>query len=415
MATALALSIATGPAPAPAAGASALLLGPAVTQSQADEQLAVGAQAERRGDLIEADRRYRLAWSAPSRRRDAADALWRLHNRRDFHTPAPEADVQQALDEVGPGFARYETERFVIVTDADRSIALDKSALLERARHQFFRVMRALDTPAIPPATKLLCILFSDESAYRAFARDLDGVAAPWVAGYYASLTNRIVLYDDRSSTLVEAALDSLDQRVSAQAQGAQVAGALESERERILGAVDDIATEKTIHEAIHLLAFNSGVQSRLHEHPFWLTEGLATSFESASPWRAFGPAHASPRRDSELAKLGGDALVDLRELIRLTRADDIPAERVDALYATSYALFAYLHRHERRNLGLYLSDLATEPPGVIAPERQAALFEARFGDVETLQRRLARWVDDRQPAGLLADVPTPRVVPAER
>ncbi len=39
--------------------------------------------------------------------------------------------------------------------------------------------------------------------------------------------------------------------------------------------------TERTIvHEAVHQLAFNTGVHERLADNPQWIVEGLATMFE---------------------------------------------------------------------------------------------------------------------------------------
>jgi Protein of unknown function (DUF1570) len=42
--------------------------------------------------------------------------------------------------------------------------------------------------------------------------------------------------------------------------------------------------TEATIvHEAVHQLAYNTGLHERLFEHPIWMVEGLATMFEVAA------------------------------------------------------------------------------------------------------------------------------------
>lgn len=433
--TAWAFSFATGPTPMIASGEQQLLLGRPISQAEARQRFAVGQRAEHEGNLALADQEYRLAWNAGLLRERAAQAMWRLHKRRDFEPAAPEEAIAVALDQVGAGFSRYETEHFVIITDSSQQAALEKGSLLERTRHQFYRVMRSLNASAAPLAAKQLCILFSDEQVYRAFAKRYDSVEAPWVAGYYASVSNRIVLYDDKASTSVTEAMATLDaraDRANAQARQARrerrsdrdlasalaedarrVSGAVATQRRELLTQVHDISTEKTIHEATHLLAFNSGVQSRLLEHPFWLTEGLATSFESPDARRAFGPDQPSPRRDEEAhALLAGGFPIPLRDLVAMTDVTNASPAQVDSLYAESFALFTYLHRHDRRQLGTYLNDLAAEPPGKMTPVRHLSLFEARFGDTGALERRIIRWLGDiKAPSRFIAEAAPPLVV----
>ena len=53
--------------------------------------------------------------------------------------------------------------------------------------------------------------------------------------------------------------------------------------------------TERTIvHEAVHQLAYNSTLQRRMADNPYWVSEGLATYFESPDlnslrGWRNIG------------------------------------------------------------------------------------------------------------------------------
>jgi len=403
------LAAAQAPAPPAARAADALLLGRPVSHEQARRELAEGDAAASQGRLAEADAHYRLAWGAPQQRVAAAQRLWRLHERRDFRLPAPRQQIEEARASLTPAFTLYETPHFVMLTDASRDAAVETAALLERTREQFFRVMRPVVAEAAPPATKLLCVLFADEQAYREFARRFDRVEAPWVAGYYASVSNRIVLYDDATSSAVASALASLEQqRRSAQASLLQareqgfvmrtsqrdLSRSYDRQRQSMLEQARKAATEKVVHETTHLLAFNSGVQSRLHSQPFWLTEGLATAFETATPSRAFGPAQPSQRREEEAARLLAEELpMPLAELAALTDVSSVAAEQVDALYAASYALFVYLHRRQRRALGEYVAALSNEPPGAIAPQRLLELFEASFGDAERLERKLLLWL----------------------
>ena len=96
------------------------------------------------------------------------------------------------------------------------------------------------------PDFPLVVVVLPDRSAFqRFFARESNHTPSN-VVGSYFPRSNRCVLY----------------------------------EIDGVVG-VDWSETEATIvHEAVHQLAFNTGVHERLAENPLWLVEGLATMFE---------------------------------------------------------------------------------------------------------------------------------------
>lgn len=374
-----------------------------------------GADAERAGDLAQADDAYRAAWADPTSRERAADALRRLHDLPTFDLPVDEARISEAMDALGPGFARVETDRFVILSDADRDWTAARATLLERTHHQLFRVMDRLDYPATPPSRKLLVIFFRDHADYRAFAAREDGVAAGWIAGYYSGLANRAVFYDDTTGPAFVAAFGQIEEHERSVQRARDEARRLRRERDREGAALlaaraddlearlamerDRIAEEarrsseaKTIHEAVHLLAFNCGVQSRAREYPFWLTEGLASSFETERPHAAFGPDHESTQRDAEFERLAAEGrLMPLAEFVTLSTVPDEDAAAADVMYAQAHALFSFLHRYERRALGEFLAEFWEREPGASTPEERLAIFEARFGPVDRFERKWLR------------------------
>src|SRR5262249_47151910 len=99
------------------------------------------------------------------------------------------------------------------------------------------------------------------------------------IIGYYNLKTNRMTMYD---LTGVEAGGLGNDRNASARIN-------------QILsqpGAERTVAT--IVHEATHQLAFNSGLQVRFADVPFWLSEGIAIYFEtpnleSTKGWRNIG------------------------------------------------------------------------------------------------------------------------------
>ncbi|MFG0252303.1 MAG: DUF1570 domain-containing protein [Phycisphaerales bacterium JB038] len=309
-------------------------------------------------------------------------------------------------------FLTYEGTHFRVHSDASASWTRGRMALLERASHQLQRFCRHLGMAYEPPEEKLVCIFFDRYSDYADFARRHDGMSTPWVAGYYAGRANHVVYYNDADAPSVRAAdahlaeargqLDLIRQRQSEAsrdgnreavefyaAQRLQLESQLRQEESRLRSAVRQSTDVKAVHEAVHLLAFNTGLQSRYHQYPFWFTEGLATCFETTTPGSAFGPDQDyAPRRERFQELLGNDELLPLTDFVALTDVPDDCADTADVMYHQAYSLLMYLHRYKKRELRQYLESIKVEPPGEIDGARQQALFAASFGPIEALERR---------------------------
>jgi hypothetical protein len=110
----------------------------------------------------------------------------------------------------------------------------------------YIRYFEVRGWPLRQPDFPLAVIVLPDRNAFQRFyARESNHLSSN-VAGSYFPRSNRCVLYE-------------LDGAVG----------------------VDWSETEATIvHEAVHQLAFNTGVHERLAENPLWLVEGFATMFE---------------------------------------------------------------------------------------------------------------------------------------
>ncbi len=107
--------------------------------------------------------------------------------------------------------------------------------------------------------------------------------------------------------------------------------------------------TESTIvHEAVHQLAFNTGIHERLFENPLWCVEGLATLFEQPSVYdpRASSSTVAT-RINTQQANIvkqfcsDGGKLEDV--LARIISSDDLFAADPQLAYAAGWALTFYL------------------------------------------------------------------------
>lgn len=300
---------------------------------------------------------------------------------------------------------------FIIVSDADQQWTQNRAALLQRAAHQFSRFANRLGFDLTPTEEPLVAVLIHDHERYTRFASRHDQVEAGWIAGYYASLSNRIVFYNDETGPMAEAANDRLreydamliqaksmaadarrDRRTevaaSLDSRAGELSSKLKSERQRLAAATRINGQAKCVHEAVHLLAFNQGLQARDRQYPFWLTEGLATNFETENAKAAFGPDHEfDPRRkDFDAIKEAG-RLLPLEVLVQLLNVPGDDEATADVMYAQSWSLFRHLFRYRKADLAEFFRDFQREPPGRLGPKRQLELFRARFGDVDALER----------------------------
>lgn len=335
---------------------------------------------------------------------------------------------RRARAELPPRFATYQTTRYVILSDAPANWTQVQAQLLERAHHQYRRYCRRLDIEPAPLRHKLVAVLFEHREHYRAFARNRDNVGDVELSGYYAPANDRLVLYRVESnpsialarSALAEMAaeVDRLGYRVreaerNGRSDDAAALGRRHIEwREHLRtqsAKVDAFSTETSmataIHEAVHQLLFHTGVQSPRVQYPLWISEGLATGFETTSPSAAFGPDHEHAPRRRQVAELHArDALLPLDELVAIMRLPDEGTERTCIVYDQSYGLVTWMTRFRRDELRHYLDLLRAEKPGVPTEARQRRLFELAFGDIDSVERAWHRHLaQDTRRVGLAA------------
>ena len=121
---------------------------------------------------------------------------------------------------------------------------------------------------------------------------------------------------------------------------------------------------------------------------PIWISEGLATAFETDTADGAFGPDHEyAPRREAFAQLLRDDGLVNLRDLVTWTHLAASDEQTVHAVYQQSYALVTWMSRCRGDELRTYLQLMLAEPAAPIGPARYLQLFEQAFGDIESLQQ----------------------------
>jgi hypothetical protein len=350
--------------------------------------------------------------------REPEDARFRMQliDLAGERTPPRDSDAYRSARSLLPArFIEHETRRFVVLSDADSRWTRLQAERLERAHHQFMRFARQLNLDPLPLRHKLVCILFQDQNDYLEFAAMHDEMNARWVSGYYSPRFDRIVFYNVASGANIHAArqqiaaMDAEVDHLRRQAASARRAGDttsasqiderlrgyeyhLREQRERLDSFTTNTIIATTIHEAIHQLAYHTLIQHPAVDYPMWLSEGLATAFETDRPDQAFGPGDDfQDRRQAFASLLRDDRLMPLRKLIAMTSRDGTENERMAVAYAQSYALVTWVFRFRRDELRAYLRLMLSAPRRTLSSEEHIQFFESAFGDVDRLERAWLR------------------------
>ena len=351
----------------------------------------------------------------------AYDALMTLQPR--LTLPASNETESLVHSRLGGGFRRHVTDHFILLSDGDPTWTQEQAARLERAHHEFFRFANRLNLRPLPLDQRLVCVLFDSAQSFSRFAAVQDNVNERWVAGYYAAKPNYVVFYNTMNGPALEDARDHLAQaerdltdvreqiksarlnRDEGRAQSlmqeaASMSAYVDREKRRLTDIAGGLSTAKTIHEAIHQLAFNTGVQSRYRHYPFWATEGLATAFETDRAGESFGPDRVYSARQQRFDRLLDEGrLLSLKDLVRLDRVPDGSEETAEVMYHESYAFCRWVYRFRRDELADYLKRMAlpvgyaaAPSGGRVSPEEHLRIFEDCFGDVDALEREWLKW-----------------------
>lgn len=312
--------------------------------------------------------------------------------------------VAKLKEEFGEGFEVYTGMHFILVYNTPRPWALARSGLLEKTHDYFFQSMRRAELKPLPLDCRLVCVLFEKHEDFIAYAKRVDNIDLTWSSGYYSGRSNRIAFFNDEDSpqfqevrremTALEKQIAELDRQIDEATRRKNLAVAIELRRQKSEvrkrlrwyenrhSAVAGLANAaKTTHEAVHQLAFNTGLQSRTAMYPFWLTEGLATNFEAPNGAEGFGPFHDNPSRRMTLKDARDEGkLTPLSELVSMAGPRGEDPEQIANQYAQVWGLFQFLFRKRHDAMQKYLQSLAKAPPG---DRDEAALlkeFEDAFG-----------------------------------
>ncbi len=287
-----------------------------------------------------------------------------------FRPLTPEQMYNEFRDQLPQGFQVYKTKHYVIVYNTSQVYARWAGELFERLYRGFYNYWDDRGVELYEPRFPLPAVVFNSKASYLQYARREIGGSAGAMIGYYNMKTNRIVSYD----------LTGVDGLVP---PGAHVSSSRVINQ--ILSTPQAERTVATIvHEAVHQIAYNSGLQVRLADNPVWLSEGLAMYFESPdlrsrSGWRMGQVNYHNLRLFSQyLPNRPADSLLTL--ISSDDRLRDAQAART--AYPESWALTYFLIKARQKEFVGYLRALSRLPPlGESSPRERLAVFKKHFGE----------------------------------
>ena len=125
---------------------------------------------------------------------------------------------------------------------------------------------------------------------------------------------------------------------------------------------IDWTETEATIvHEAVHQLAFNTGVHERLAENPLWLVEGFATMFEQPAVYdlrvtRSSAESRMLSSKVQQIQPMLRDPGALESRLSNIIESDGMFQQDAYAAYGLAWALTFYLSERMPNEFANYLT-----------------------------------------------------------
>ena len=298
-------------------------------------------------------------------------------------TPFTKDELAKKLTSDLPGFKIHQTKHYVFCYNTSTGYAQWVGGLYERLYGAFYNYWKNRNFELHEPEFPLIGLVFENQESYAQYSRKELGEATKSIIGYYSLQSNQVNMYD---LTGVE------ELRIKGDRNSAARINAILLKP----GAERTVAT--IIHEATHQLAYNSGLEARFADNPFWVSEGIAIYFET--------PDLQSSKGWKNIGGVNHVNLFNFRKLLR-----DRPAESLTTLlsddkrfrdpttasnaYAEAWALNYFLLRTYKDKYIEYIKELARQPQLVDeGPEFRLTMFKKHFGeDLGALDTEFLRYM----------------------
>ena len=310
----------------------------------------------------------------------AEDLVSKRSDEQEF-APLDRHAMGRQLLEQHPGFKLHATTHYLICYNTSPDYAKWVGSLYERLYDGFYNFWSKRGLKLHESELPLVAMVFDTRDRYAVFAREELGEAVGGIIGYYSLRSNQVTMYDLTG-------LEGLGLRGAKADRIKALLSRPEAER--------NVAT--IVHEATHQLMFNSGMQTRYSDIPFWVSEGLAVFFEtpdleSKSGWKKIGAVNQYNR--VQFARyLPQRPPNSLEALLTDDKRFRDPTTAPSA-YAEAWALNYYLLKVRGDDYANYLQELAKLDALVaLEPTQRVAMFKAAFGgDLKNIESDWLKYI----------------------
>ena len=246
--------------------------------------------------------------------------------RKERFRPQSSLELKQDLQtEFGKNFEVRSVGHYVVVSRPGTADAY--ANLFDRIYREFIRLFRARGLTIVDTEFPLIAVVFPDQLSFVRHCAAEQTPARPGMVGFYLPTSNRVALYERAGSADVD---------------------------------------RTVIHEAIHQVAFNTGLHSRIALQPKWVVEGLATMCEADGIRSRQGTTSPADRINRERFLWFREYASTRREgesLGRFVSEDQMfNSSPLDA-YSEAWALSFFLLETRPADYSRYLSRLSERDP----------------------------------------------------
>lgn len=261
---------------------------------------------------------------------------------------------KQLLEELPEGFKIHTTKHYVVAYQTERAYAKWIGNLYEGKLKKTFKRFwknRKFRITAQEPEFPLVAIVFSNKASFTAWGRRELGKPPGDTLAYYNLMTNRVTMYDLTAG------------RRNGPNQNRDFESILRDPR-----SIPMVTT--IIHEGTHQLMFNTGLQTRLADTPYWLNEGIAMFFETPDLKKKqgwYGPGKVNYDRLGGILRYARSRPENSLETLIATdkRLQTGGLESANA-YAESWAMIHFLINRKPEKFTEYLKHLSEKKRDVI-------------------------------------------------
>ena len=292
----------------------------------------------------------------------------------------------QFKETLPPGFDIHKTKHYVMIHNTNPAYAKWVGELFEQVFRGFYNYWRKQRVRLEEPRFPLVALVFDSKASYLRYAERDIGESAKAMIGYYNLNTNLMITFDMTGS---DGVLPS--GRNASRIRTNQVIAQIKSQprAERTVATI--------VHEAVHQISYNSGLQVRLADNPRWLSEGLSMFFESpdfssTTGWSIGKMNYYNLRGFSSYMRTRHPG-----SLVTLIADDSrlLDGKTAQFAYNESWALTYFLMKTKKREFADYLKELATlKPLDETSPRDRIDMFKNYFGDdLEKLDKRFIQYM----------------------